>query len=64
MVGGSILSAALVENETTTVTILMDTEIDIQLNDGGITVNNANVLEGDLTFTNGVIHVIDAVLEF
>ncbi len=64
VVGGSILSAALVENETTTVTILMDTEIDIQLNDGGITVNNANVLEGDLTFTNGVIHVIDAVLEF
>ena len=30
--------------------------------DGGVTVNDAKVIEADAAVTNGVIHVIDTVL--
>ena len=42
---------------------LMGSELDIQVNDDGtVTVNGANVIIADIIASNGVIHVIDAVL--
>ena len=34
----------------------------ISLSNGGVMVNNANVIQADIVCTNGVIHVIDTVL--
>lgn len=37
-------------------------EIAISVNDGKVMINNANVVSADIDTTNGVIHVIDAVI--
>jgi len=34
----------------------------ITVNEGKVKVDNANVVKTDITCTNGVIHVIDAVI--
>ena len=41
---------------------LMGSELDIQVTDSGVTVNGANVVMADIIASNGVIHVVDAVL--
>ncbi|WP_206171085.1 fasciclin domain-containing protein [Phragmitibacter flavus] len=37
-------------------------ELDIKVSDAGVMVNNAKVVQADVKASNGVIHVIDAVL--
>ncbi len=37
-------------------------ELDIKVTDGNVTVNDAKVVKTDVAASNGVIHVIDAVL--
>jgi uncharacterized surface protein with fasciclin (FAS1) repeats len=37
-------------------------ELDIKVDDGKVTVNNAKVIKTDVAASNGVIHVIDTVL--
>ena len=41
---------------------LLGGELDIQVADSGVTVNGANVVAADIIASNGVIHVVDAVL--
>ena len=41
---------------------LMGSELDVQVTDSGVTVNGANVVMADIIASNGVIHVVDAVL--
>ena len=41
---------------------LLGGELDVQLVDGKVTVNGANVVTADIMASNGVIHVVDAVL--
>ena len=41
---------------------LMGSELDVQVVDGNVTVNGANVIAADIMASNGVIHVVDAVL--
>lgn len=41
---------------------LLGGELDVQVVDGKVTVNGANVIAADVMASNGVIHVIDAVL--
>jgi uncharacterized surface protein with fasciclin (FAS1) repeats len=41
---------------------LMGSELDVQVTDAGVTVNGANVVMADIIASNGVIHVVDAVL--
>lgn len=36
--------------------------LDIQVKDGNVTINNARVVKSDIEASNGVVHVIDAVL--
>jgi phosphate transport system substrate-binding protein len=37
-------------------------ELDVKVTDAGVTVNGANVVTSDVAASNGVVHVIDAVL--
>ena len=37
-------------------------DVSITLYDSGVMVDNANVVETDILATNGVIHIIDAVI--
>jgi len=41
---------------------LMGSELDVQVADGMVTVNGANVIAAEIMASNGVIHVVDAVL--
>ena len=41
---------------------LEGTTISVVASDGGVTVNGANVIKADIEASNGVIHVIDAVI--
>jgi transforming growth factor-beta-induced protein len=43
-------------------TLLGGTTVNISLSDGGVMVNDSNVIDVDIMADNGVIHVIDAVL--
>jgi uncharacterized surface protein with fasciclin (FAS1) repeats len=36
--------------------------VELETNDGGVRVNDAKVVQADVTASNGVIHVIDEVL--
>lgn len=63
IVGGSVVSADLTDGVTATVDSLDGGQLDVLLSGGAITVDNANVIGGDIMASNGVIHVIDAVLE-
>jgi len=37
-------------------------ELSVKVDDGKVTVNDANVIKTDIAASNGVIHVIDAVI--
>jgi uncharacterized surface protein with fasciclin (FAS1) repeats len=57
-VAGNVMAADVTDGEVPTVegqTILLSTA-------DGVTVNGANVIQADVVASNGVIHVIDAVL--
>jgi uncharacterized surface protein with fasciclin (FAS1) repeats len=41
---------------------LLGGQLDVQVVDGAVTVNGANVVAVDIMASNGVIHVVDAVL--
>ncbi len=41
---------------------LLGSELDVKVADGKVTVNGANVIKADIMASNGVIHVVDAVL--
>ena len=45
-----------------TIATLNGAEVTVTINDAGIFINNAQVIVADLIATNGVVHVIDAVL--
>ncbi|MGL6178903.1 MAG: fasciclin domain-containing protein [Tannerellaceae bacterium] len=59
VLGSKVLSSQL---EDGTVATLFGETITISIKDGSVFVNNAKVIIKDIEATNGVIHVIDAVL--
>ncbi len=63
VVGGSILSTDLTDGVAIMVSALSGSELSVLLSGEVVTVKNATVIEGDLDSTNGVIHVIDAIIE-
>ena len=58
VVAGEVLSSDLVDGNVPTVN---GAEITVDLSDG-VKINDANVVTADVAASNGVIHVIDAVL--
>ncbi len=60
VVAGSVLAADVVELDSATT--LNGAAIDISVSDSGVMINNANVVQADVAASNGVIHIIDAVL--
>ncbi|MYC73160.1 MAG: fasciclin domain-containing protein [Gemmatimonadetes bacterium] len=60
VVAGSVMAADVVE--LSSATTLSGDSIDISVSDSGVMINNANVVQADVAASNGVIHIIDAVL--
>ena len=60
VVSGAVKAADLKDGQK--VKTLQGEELTVSIKDGKVMINGANVTAADLTGTNGVIHVIDAVL--
>ena len=63
VVTGEVLAGGLNDGTTAMLESLDGGNLNILSSGGTITVDEATVLEGDIVATNGIIHVIDAVLE-
>ena len=59
VVAGKVMAADVKTMKATTVN---GQELDVKVGHGTVTVNNANVTSTDVAASNGVIHIIDAVL--
>jgi uncharacterized surface protein with fasciclin (FAS1) repeats len=60
VVKGKVMAADVVKLETAET--VQGESLKIAVDDGEVTINDAKVLKADIECTNGVIHVIDAVL--
>ncbi len=60
VVPGSVMAADLVDGQK--VTTVQGKELTVTIKDGKVMINGANVTAADLVGSNGVVHVIDAVL--
>jgi len=60
VVGATALSSDLSDGQT--VVTLNGADVTVTINEAGIFINDAQVIVADLVATNGVVHVIDAVL--
>jgi transforming growth factor-beta-induced protein len=59
IVGQSVLSTELTEGSVPT--LLANESVEVSLS-GGVKINSANVIAADVEASNGVVHVVDAVL--
>jgi uncharacterized surface protein with fasciclin (FAS1) repeats len=60
VVPGKKMAADVVKSKS--LTSAQGSDIDVMVSDGGVTVDGANVIKTDISASNGVIHVIDAVI--
>ena len=60
VVAGKVMAADVVGLDSATT--VQGSDIDITVSDAGVKVDNANVVTTDIETSNGVIHVIDAVI--
>jgi len=60
VVGGQALSTDLSDGQI--ITTLLGEDITVTIGMNGVMINNATVVVADITATNGVVHVIDAIL--
>lgn len=60
VVAGAVKAADVVK--LTSAATVQGQLVDIAVTDGGVTVDNANVIKTDILTSNGVIHVIDSVI--
>jgi uncharacterized surface protein with fasciclin (FAS1) repeats len=59
VVSGSVMAAQVKTGE---VPALGGAKLDVKVDDGKVKVENANVIKADVKASNGVIHVVDAVI--
>ena len=62
VVGGKVMAADIVKTNGATPNTVNGLPLDIEVRGGKVTVNGANVVTADVQASNGVIHIIDAVL--
>ena len=60
VVSGKVMAADVVKVDSAKT--VQGGEVDVQVTDGKVTVDGANVVKTDIECSNGVIHVIDAVI--
>jgi uncharacterized surface protein with fasciclin (FAS1) repeats len=60
VVAGAVKAADLKDGQK--VKTVQGEELKVSIKDGKVTINGANVTAADLVGSNGVVHVIDAVL--
>jgi uncharacterized surface protein with fasciclin (FAS1) repeats len=60
VVAGAVTAADVVQLESAAT--VNGASISIKVDDSGVTVDNANVIQTDVAASNGVIHIIDAVI--
>ena len=60
VVAGAVLAADVVQLDSAPT--VNGASVDITVSDSGVMVDNANVITTDVPATNGVIHIIDAVI--
>ncbi len=60
VVSGAVNAASLVDGQK--IATLQGKELTVKITDGNVTINGAKVIAADLSGSNGVVHVIDAVL--
>lgn len=60
VVSGKVMAADVVELDSATT--VQGSDVDITVSDGSVKVDDANVVTTDIEASNGVIHVIDAVI--
>jgi len=60
VVAGKVYAADVVK--LTSATTVNGSDVSIKVVDGGVSIDNANVVKTDIKTSNGVIHVIDSVL--
>ncbi|MFK7774795.1 MAG: fasciclin domain-containing protein, partial [Saprospiraceae bacterium] len=61
VLGAEVLSSDLSDGQTATTLFGQDIAVSIDAN-GGVMINNANVVIADIQTLNGVVHVLDAVI--
>ncbi len=62
VVSGAVYAEAVLELDGAEVETLQGQSITIRITDGNVYVDDAQVIQTDISATNGVIHVIDAVI--
>jgi len=62
VIPGAAMAADVVKLDGKKVKTVEGSEIEVSVNDGKVMVNKANVVKTDIKTSNGVIHVIDAVI--
>lgn len=60
VVPGKVMSGDLSDNMNATT--VQGTDVNIRVNNYGVSVNGARVVQADIEATNGVVHVIDTVI--
>jgi len=60
VVAGEVPASAVVNLDSATT--VQGSDVEISVHDGGVMINDANVVQTDIRVDNGIIHVIDAVL--
>ena len=60
VVAGKVYAADVVK--LTSATTVNGSDISIKVADGGVSIDNANVIKTDIKASNGVVHVIDSVI--
>ena len=62
VVSGNVMAADIVKSNGATPNTINGAPLDIVVRDGKVTINGVNVVTADVQASNGVIHIIDAVL--
>lgn len=62
VVAGKVMSGDIIKANGATPTTVNGLPVDVIVRDGNVYVNDAQVVTADIVASNGVIHVIDAVL--